>query len=51
MLDNACKYKLMPDEIYSERHRMEDDCSVAKVLFYDVVRQLRVPAAIALVDA
>jgi len=51
MLDNARKYKLMPEEIFSEKNRMADDGALAKTLFYDVVRQLRVPAAIASVDA
>lgn len=40
MMDNARKYKLMPEEIYSE-----------KTHFYDIVRQLTRPAGLALVDA
>ncbi len=51
MLDNARKYKLMPEEIFSEKNRTADDGSLAKVLFYDIVRIARVPAAIASVDA
>ena len=51
MLGNVRKYRLMPDEIFSERNRMADDGGLTKVLFYDVVRQLRTVAAIASVDA
>ena len=40
MLDNVKKYNLMPEEIFSERNRMADDGTLAKVLFYDIVRQL-----------
>ena len=39
MLANARKYKLMPEDIFSERNRMADDGGLAKVLFYDIVRQ------------
>ena len=46
MLDNVIKYNLMPEEIFSERNRMTDDRTLAKVLFYDIVRQLRVSAGI-----
>ncbi|KAL7552982.1 LOW QUALITY PROTEIN: hypothetical protein ACHAWF_016219, partial [Thalassiosira exigua] len=51
MLDNARKYKLMPDEIVSERGRIACDGSLANVLFFDIVRQLRVPASLGSVDA
>ena len=51
MLDNVRKYNLMPEEIFSERNRMADDRTIAKVLFYDIVRQLRVSAGISSVDA
>ena len=42
MLDNVRKYNLMPEEIFSE---------LAKVLFYDIFRKLRVSAEISSVDA
>jgi hypothetical protein len=45
MMDNARKYKLMPEEIFSEKQRMADDGAVAKRTFYDIVRQLKRPAA------
>ena len=50
MLDNVKKYNLIPEEIFSERNIMADDGTLAKVLFYDIVRQLRVPAGISSVD-
>ena len=51
MLDNVRQYGFMPEEIFSEKNRMADDGSLAKVLFYDIVRQHRVPAALSSVDA
>eukprot|EP00804_Cyclotella_cryptica_P001408 CCRYP_003664-RA/>CCRYP_003664-RA protein AED:0.86 eAED:-0.58 QI:0/-1/0/1/-1/1/1/0/232 len=51
MLDNVRQYSLMPEEIFSERQRMAEDGILAKVLFYDISRQLRAPAALASVDA
>jgi hypothetical protein len=50
MLANMRKYKLMPEEVYSERNRLTDDGTLSKVLFYDIVRQLRRPAGLASVD-
>jgi hypothetical protein len=35
----------MPEEIFSEKQRMADDGAVAKRTFYDIVRQLKRPAA------
>jgi hypothetical protein len=51
MLEEARKYKLIPEEIFSEKNRTADNGGLTKTLFYDIVCQLRVPAAIALVDA
>ncbi len=51
MLANVMKYRLMPEEVYSERNRLADDGTLSKVLFYDIVRQLRRPAGLASVDA
>ena len=51
MLHQARKYNLIPEEIYSERNRLADDGTLAKVLFYDIVRQTRLPAAMGAVDA
>ena len=51
MLHQARKYKLIPEEIYSKRNRLADDGTLAKVLFYDIVRQTRCPAGIGAVDA
>ncbi len=50
MLAQARKYKLIPEEIYSERNWLADDGTLAKVLFYDIVRQARRPAGISAVD-
>ncbi len=51
MLEEARKYKLIPEEIYSEKNCMVDDGGLAKTLFHKIVRQFRVPAAIALANA
>ena len=40
MLDNVKKYNLIPEEIFSKRNIMADDGTLAKVLFYDIVRQI-----------
>jgi hypothetical protein len=50
MLHNMRKYRLMPEEIYSEKNCLADDGTLSKVLFYDIVRQLRSPSGLALVD-
>ena len=51
MLDQARKYNMMPEEIFSERGKMPDDGGMSKILFYDIVRQLKRPAGLASVDA
>ena len=51
MLNNVRKYGLMADEIFSEVGRTADDGALCKVLYYDIVRQSRLTAAIASVDA
>ena len=51
MLDIARKYKLMPDEIFSEKNRTAEDGTLGKTLFYDLVRQSRRPAGLSSVDA
>lgn len=51
MLDNARKYGLMADEIFSERNRMADDGTLSRVLFFDLIRQTRKPAGMSSVDA
>jgi hypothetical protein len=51
MLANVRKYKLMPEEVYSKRNRLADDGTLSKVLFYNIVCQLRRPAGLASVDA
>jgi hypothetical protein len=51
MLANVRKYKLMPEEVYSERNWLADDGTLSKVLLYDIMRQLRRPAGLASVNA
>jgi hypothetical protein len=51
MLANVRKYKLMPEEVYSERNHLADNGTLSKVFFYDIVRQLQRPAGLASVDA
>jgi hypothetical protein len=51
MLHNVRKYKMMPEEIYSEKNRLADNGTLVKVLFYDIVRQTRLLAGISAVDA
>lgn len=51
MMNNVRDHNLMCDEIYSEKGRMADDGGLAKVLFNDILRQSRLPACIASVDA
>jgi hypothetical protein len=51
MLNNARKCGFAYDEIFSEKGRMAEDGALAKTLFCDISRQLRIPAAIASVDA
>ncbi len=40
MLHNMRKYRLVPEEVYSERNQLVDDGPLSKILFYDIVRQL-----------
>ena len=51
MLQNARNHEMMPEEIFSEKNRMADDGTLCKTLFFDIVRQARIGAAIASVDA
>ena len=50
MLDQVQRYKLMPEEVYSEQNKLAEDATLSKNLFYDIVRQLRRPAGLASVD-
>ncbi len=51
MLANVRKYKLMPEEVYSKRNSLADDGTLSKVLFYDIIQQLRQLAELASNDA
>jgi hypothetical protein len=39
MLDEARKYKLIPEEIFSKKNCTADDGGLTKTLIYDIVRQ------------
>ena len=49
-LDLVSRHGLIPEELYSERNRLTDNGTLAKVLFYDIVRQTRRPTGIAVID-
>jgi hypothetical protein len=51
MIKNARGHHLMPKEIFSEKNCMADDGTLCKTLFYNIIQQARVPAAIASVNA
>jgi hypothetical protein len=51
MLENVRKYRLMPEEAFSEKNCLADDGTLSKVLFFDIAHQLRHPAGLASVDA
>jgi hypothetical protein len=51
VLDVVRKYKLMPEEIYSEKNCLADDGTLVKVLSYDIMHQMRLPAGISAVNA
>jgi hypothetical protein len=51
MMEMVRRYNLMEDEVFSERGRTAEDGALSKVLFYDIVRQTRLSAAISSVDA
>ena len=50
-MNNVRKFGWMPEEIYSKKGKTADDGSLAKVLFYDIVRQARVSAGLSSIDA
>jgi hypothetical protein len=51
MMKNIRDHHLMSEEIFSKKNRMADNGTQTKTLFYNVMRQARVPAAIASIDA
>jgi hypothetical protein len=50
MLDEAAKYKLILEEIFSKKNHAANNSGLAKTLFYDIVQPTHASAAIALVD-
>jgi hypothetical protein len=51
MLTNARRYRLMPEEVFSERNHLANDGTLSKIIIFDIARQLRQPMGFALVDA
>ncbi len=51
MMDNVRKHNLMPEKICSKKGKTADYGLLAKVLFYDIVRQTRVTAGLGLINA
>ena len=50
MMESVRRYKLMLEEVFSERNRLAEDGTLSKILFYDTVRQLCRPTGLASVD-
>ena len=51
MMEVVRENGLMADEVFSEKGRTAEDGALAKILFYDITRQFRIPAGISSVDA
>ena len=51
MLDFVRSHGVMPEEIYSEKGKNVDYCSLEKIILYDIVRQARTSAALSSIDA
>jgi hypothetical protein len=41
MLTNACRYRLMPEEVFSEWNHLTNDGTLSKIIIFDIARQLR----------
>ncbi len=50
LLWNVRQYVFLPDEIFSKQNWTAEEGTLAKVLFYDIVRQTRLSAGISSVD-
>ena len=51
MLDNVRNHGLMPEEIDSERDKVPDDGTLAKVIFNYVLTQIRLLSGVASINA
>ena len=51
MLDVVRSHGFKPEEIYSEKVNTADDCSLEKVILYDIVWQARASASLSSIDA
>ena len=41
MLANARRYRLMPEEVFSEWNCLADDGTLSKIIIFEIARQLR----------
>ena len=51
IMDNVRKHYMIPEEIFSEKGKTADNGLLAKVLFFDIIRQSCVAAALPTVTA
>ena len=51
MLDLVRSHGVMPEEIYSDKGKTDDDYSLEKVILHDIVCQARTSAALSSIDA
>ena len=51
MMDNTRKHGYVPKKGFSENNRMDDDELLAKVLFFDIIRQTQLDAGLGSANA
>ena len=51
MLDVVRSHGFIPEEIYSEKGKIANECCLEKIILYDIVWQARTSAAISSIDA
>ena len=51
MLEVVRSHGFIPEEIYSEKGKTADECSLVKFILYDIFRQERTSAALSSIDA
>ena len=51
ILDVVISHGFIKEEIYSEKCKTVNDCSLAKVILYDIIWQARTSAALRYIDA
>ena len=50
MLDVVRSHLFMPEEIYSDKGKTADDCSLEKVVLYDIVWRAIISASLSSID-